>query len=380
MKRIAFLTGTRADYGKLKPLIIAIRKNSEFDIHILVTGMHLLDQYGSTVAHVMDDGLGTIHLLPNQHPSQTMENCLARTIEQISEQCTNTSFDLLVVHGDRIEALAGAIVGVLRNIPVAHIEGGEVSGTVDGLIRHSISKLSHLHFVSNKTAKKRLEQLGEKASAIYEIGSPDIDAMLFSKLPSMSKVKSRYGIKFEEYAVLIFHPVTNEIDELERAIQQTVNAIQSSNLNYIVIKPNNDLGTQIIQKGLGQLSNPDRFLHIPSMRFEYFLQLLKYAKFIVGNSSAGVREAAYYGVPAINIGTRQLNRNSNDLILNVGYEEKAILDAICSSESLKRIPRQDFGDGKSGIKFAEILNNENFWPIKTNKIFIDFANPIEEII
>jgi len=156
MKKIAFLTGTRADYGKLKPLITSISTNSDFEIHILVTGMHLLEQYGSTFAHVMDDRLGIIHLLPNQHPSQSMENCLARTIEQISEKCTDDSFDLLVVHGDRIEALAGAIVGALRNVPVAHIEGGEVSGTVDGLIRHSISKLSHLHFVSNEIAAKRL--------------------------------------------------------------------------------------------------------------------------------------------------------------------------------------------------------------------------------
>jgi len=198
--------------------------------------------------------------------------------------------------------------------------------------------------------------------------------MLFSELPSLPKVKSRYGINFEEFAVLIFHPVTNEIDELKYSIQQVVNAIQKSNLNYIVIKPNNDLGTQIIQQGLSQLSNSDRFIHIPSMRFEYFLQLLKSAKFIIGNSSAGVREAAYYGVPAINIGTRQLNRNLNELILNVGYEEKSILDAISSSESLERIPRQDFGDGKSGIKFAEILNDDNFWPIKINKIFVDVAN------
>jgi UDP-N-acetylglucosamine 2-epimerase (hydrolysing) len=374
MKKIAFLTGTRADYGKLKPLITSISTNSDFEIHILVTGMHLLEQYGSTFAHVMDDRLGIIHLLPNQHPSQSMENCLARTIEQISEKCTDDSFDLLVVHGDRIEALAGAIVGALRNVPVAHIEGGEVSGTVDGLIRHSISKLSHLHFVSNEIAAKRLEQLGEKSTSIFKIGSPDIDAMLFSELPSLPKVKSRYGINFEEFAVLIFHPVTNEIDELKYSIQQVVNAIQKSNLNYIVIKPNNDLGTQIIQQGLSQLSNSDRFIHIPSMRFEYFLQLLKSAKFIIGNSSAGVREAAYYGVPAINIGTRQLNRNLNELILNVGYEEKSILDAISSSESLERMPRQDFGDGKSGIKFAEILNDDNFWPIEINKIFVDVAN------
>lgn len=373
MKKIGFLTGTRADYGKLKPLIQAIKPDGNFEIHLLVTGMHLLDQYGSTVAHVIDDHLGIIHLLPNQHPSQNMETCLARTVEQISQTCSDNDFDLLVVHGDRIEALAGAIVGVLRNIPVAHIEGGEVSGTVDGLIRHSVSKLSHLHFVSNEKAKKRLEQLGEKTSSIYEIGSPDIDAMLFSQLPSLSEVKSRYNIDFEEYAVLIFHPVTNEIQLLNQIMEEITKSIEDSGHKFIVIKPNNDLGTHIVQKALSVLSDRERYLHIPSMRFEYFLQLLKNAKYIIGNSSAGVREAAYFGVPAINIGTRQLNRNENDLIFNTAYNKEEILESILATKNVERIPKRDFGDGKSGIKFAQILNSESFWPVDTNKVFVDVS-------
>ncbi|ASY15355.1 UDP-N-acetylglucosamine 2-epimerase (hydrolysing) [Candidatus Planktophila sulfonica] len=373
MKKIGFLTGTRADYGKLKPLIKAIKPDGNFEIHLLVTGMHLLDQYGSTVAHVIDDHLGIIHLLPNQHPRQNMETCLARTIEQISETCSDNDFDLLVVHGDRIEALAGAIVGVLRNIPVAHIEGGEVSGTVDGLIRHSVSKLSHLHFVSNKKAQKRLEQLGEKTSSIYEIGSPDIDAMLFSQLPSVSEVKTRYNIDFEEYAVLIFHPVTNEIEFLNQIMEEITKSLEHSGHKFIIIKPNNDLGTHIVQKALSTLSDRNRYLHIPSMRFEFFLQLLKNAKYIIGNSSAGVREAAYFGVPAINIGTRQLNRNENELILNTGYDKEEILESILATENIERMPKQDFGDGKSGIKFAQILNSESFWPVDTNKVFVDVS-------
>lgn len=378
MKKIAFLTGTRADYGKLKPLIEAIKPHSEFEIHLLVTGMHLLEQYGSTVTHIMDDDLGRIHLLPNQHPSQTMETCLAKTIEQLSECSAQNNFDLLVVHGDRIEALAGAIVGALRNTPVAHIEGGEVSGTVDGLIRHSVSKLSHLHFVSNENAKIRLQQLGESSSSIFTIGSPDIDAMLFSSLPSLDEVKSRYQIDFSDYSILIFHPVTNEIEELPDIMEELVSAIVVSGSNYVVIKPNNDLGTNIIQQGLSRLTDPERYIHIPSMRFEYFLQLLKNANFIIGNSSAGVREASYYGVPAINIGTRQLNRNKNEMILDAGYESQQILESIKSVPEISRTPRKDFGDGQSGKKFAEILTQDNFWPIEINKVFIDSADYIKE--
>jgi UDP-N-acetylglucosamine 2-epimerase (hydrolysing) len=371
MKKVAFLTGTRADYGKLKPLIGSLLKDSNFEIHILVTGMHLLEKYGATVNHVMEDRLGIIHLLPNQHPNQTMESALARTIEQISEVCTVNDFDLIVVHGDRIEALAGAIVGVLRNLPVAHIEGGEVSGTVDGLIRHAVSKLSHLHFVSNEIAQKRLIQLGENPNSVHVIGSPDIDVMLFNELPNLNEVKNRYKIHFDNYGILIFHPVTNEIEKLDECAVTVSEAIQDSHRNFVVIKPNNDLGTEIVQAALAKLNDPTRFIHLPSMRFEFFLQLLKSADFIVGNSSAGVREAAYFGVPAINIGSRQRNRHTNDLILNVDYKKSEILTAIESVVELERIPSQAFGDGKSGEKFARILAQSEFWPVVTDKQFVD---------
>lgn len=371
MKKVAFLTGTRADYGKLKPLIRPLLKDPNFEIHILVTGMHLLEKYGATVNHVMEDRLGIVHLLPNQHPNQTMESALSRTIEQISEVCTGNDFDLIVVHGDRIEALAGAIVGVLRNLPVAHIEGGEVSGTVDGLIRHAVSKLSHLHFVSNEKAQKRLLQLGENLNSIYVIGSPDIDVMLFNELPNLNEVKNRYKIHFDDYGILIFHPVTNEIERLVESVVAVSEAIQDSRKNFVVIKPNNDLGTEIVQAALVKLSDPTRFIHLPSMRFEFFLQLLKSADFIVGNSSAGVREAAYFGVPAINIGSRQRNRHTNELILNVDYKKSEILTAIESSFKLERIPSQAFGDGKSGEKFARILAQSEFWPVVTDKQFVD---------
>jgi UDP-N-acetylglucosamine 2-epimerase (hydrolysing) len=237
-----------------------------------------------------------------------------------------------------------------------------------------VSKLAHLHFVSNDKAKTRLQQLGENASSIHIIGSPDIDAMLFSTLPSLDEVRSRYQIGFSEYAILIFHPVTNEIEQLSKVVEEIVSAIIESELNYVVIKPNNDLGTNIIQKGLNSLTDPKRFIHIPSMRFEHFLQLLKNSKFIIGNSSAGVREAAYYGVTAINIGSRQLNRNQNDLIINVGYDANEIVTAVKSVPKGSKTPRRDFGDGQSGKKFANILTQAGFWPIEINKIFIDAAD------
>jgi UDP-N-acetylglucosamine 2-epimerase (hydrolysing) len=254
---------------------------------------------------------------------------------------------------------------------VAHIEGGEVSGTIDGVIRHSISKLSHVHFVSNSKAKSRLLQLGESLKSVHVIGSPDIDIMLDPNLPSLSTVREHYRIPFENYGILIFHPVTTELSELEFQINEIVSAVLESELNYVVIKPNNDSGSHIIQQNLTKLQDHTRFVHIPSMRFEYFLGLLKEAKFIIGNSSAGVREAPYFGVPAINIGSRQRHRAINVMVVDTEPDRIKILKAIIESEKLKRFVIQQFGSGDSALRFKAVLDSTDFWPVNTDKIFVD---------
>ena len=371
MPTVSFLTGTRADYGKLKALMQVLAQSEAFDVQVLVTGMHLLPQYGMTVSQIINDNIGTVHLIPNNTTSQTMESTLSRTIEQLATFFDQNKTDLLIIHGDRIEALAGAIVGSLRNLPTAHIEGGEVSGTVDGLIRHSVSKLSHLHFVSNETAKNRVIQLGEREDSIFVIGSPDVDVMLSDDLPSISDVKGRYTIPFDDYAIAIFHPVTNEISTIHTQIIQFCDALQSSDENYIIIKPNNDLGTEIVQNELKKLDSNSKFLHIPSMRFEFFLTLLRHSKYIIGNSSAGVREASYFGVPAINVGSRQKNRNSNELIVNSSTKTADLLDAIHRAKNLERKKIFDFGEGDAAIEFLKVLQSDSFWPISTDKEFVD---------
>jgi UDP-N-acetylglucosamine 2-epimerase (hydrolysing) len=374
-KRIAFLTGTRADYGKIKSLLTILKRDKNYQVDVLVTGMHLLPKYGETASQVLSDGLGDIYLLPNQISEQAMEVSLAKTIEQLSNFIENNKPDLFVVHGDRIEALAGAVVGALRNVPVAHIEGGEVSGTIDGLIRHSISKLAHVHFVSNQAAKSRLIQLGENEESIYVIGSPDVDIMFSSELPRIEDVKSRYEIPFSKYAILAFHPVTTELNDLKNQIDSICAALIKSKENFVVIKSNNDLGSEIIQNGINEKLKSENFKHLPSMRFEYFLTLMKNSQFMIGNSSSGVRETTYYGVPSINIGSRQRNRNKSTLIIDVSAEESQILDAISKTKELARDPQQTFGDGKSNQLFKDILDNEISWPIMTDKVFVDMEQP-----
>ena len=372
MKEIAFLTGTRADYGKIKSLLKILNLDPNYRVQILATGMHLLPKYGETITQVTDDSLGVVHLLPNQmSDEQPMEISLARTIERLSEFLDKNSPDLLVVHGDRIEALAGAIAGSIRNIPVAHIEGGEVSGTIDGLIRHSISKLAHLHFVSNESAKSRLLQLGEESNSIHIIGSPDIDVMFSENLPTIEEVKKRYDIGFQKYAIVTFHPITTELSSLNEQVTNLTEALNLSDYNYVVIKPNNDRGSEVIQEKFELSLHSPRFKHLPSMRFEYFLTLMKESHFLIGNSSAGVRESSYYGVPSINIGTRQRNRQSNQLIVDSPSLRSELLSAISKVDSIERKPIFPFGNGNSAELFKSIIDNEKIWPISTDKIFID---------
>jgi UDP-N-acetylglucosamine 2-epimerase (hydrolysing) len=373
-RKILFLTGTRADFGKMKPLIEEVERSEDFEAHIFATGMHMLARYGSTVKEIQLAGFRHIYSYINQDGSvnSQMDLVLANTIQGLGHYIREFSPDLIVVHGDRIEALAGAITGVISNILVAHIEGGEVSGTMDELIRHAVTKLSHFHFVSNNQAGKRLVQMGEAPDSIFVIGSPDIDIMLSENLPELSEVKHRYEINFPEYAIFIYHPVTTELDLLYEHIATVIAALEAAALNFLVIYPNNDPGADVILETLNRLRDNPRFRLIPSMRFEYFLTLLKNAKAVVGNSSAGIREAPVYGVPTINIGTRQMNRFNYPFIYNVPENREQILDALNNLPE-SGIRSLHFGTGDSAKLFMAQLRNSKLWATSCQKQFRDLG-------
>ncbi|MBU0941613.1 MAG: UDP-N-acetylglucosamine 2-epimerase (hydrolyzing) [Bacteroidetes bacterium] len=370
MKKIIFLTGTRADFGKIKSLISILDVHPDFEVFVFVTGMHMQEEYGYTLLEIERCEFKNIYTFENHTDEATMDLTLAKTIEGLSSYSKKINPDLIVVHGDRVETLAGAIVGSLNNILVAHIEGGELSGTVDELIRHSVSKLSHIHFVSNEEAAKRLLQMGEVASSVFTIGSPDIDIMFSNNLPSLEVAKKYYQIDFEKFAIVMFHPVTTEANEMKQYTDNFVNCLLADHHNYIVVYPNNDLGSKYIISAFEQLKKNNRFRVIPSLRFEYFLTLLKNAQFIIGNSSAGIREAPYYGLPIINIGTRQQNRAVHADIMNVDYNEASINNALKTIANHKAGDTvADFGKGDSTQLFLECLNNEKLWKINHQKQF-----------
>lgn len=371
MKKILFLTGTRADFGKLKSLIAILQEQTKIEPYLFVTGMHMQELYGYTLIEVQKSGFKNIHTFKNHTHETTMDLTLAKTIEGFSSYVNQLQPDLIIIHGDRVEALAGAIVGSLNNILVAHIEGGELSGTIDELIRHSTSKLSHIHFVSNDEARKRLIQMGELNRSVYTIGSPDVDIMFSNQLPSLDEAKKYYEITFAEYAIAMFHPVTTEIKEIGKYAHNFVNGLLESGLNYIVVYPNNDLGSRQILDSYNNFKNNPKFKVFPSLRFEYFLMFLKHAKFIIGNSSAGIREAPLYGVPTINIGTRQENRSLHAHIVNTSYEKADILAGIQNLPENLSKDHYVFGEGNSAEKFIKCLLNDDFWKVNHQKQFKD---------
>ena len=370
MKKILFLTGTRADFGKIKSLISILDNHQEFETFVFVTGMHMQKEYGYTLIEIERCNFKNVHAFENHTHETTMDLTLAKTIEGFSSYCKKINPDLIVIHGDRVETLAGAIVGSLNNILVAHIEGGELSGTVDELIRHSVTKLSHIHFVSNHEAAKRLTQMGEMKSSIFTIGSPDIDIMSSDDLPTLEIVKNYYQINFDQYAIVMFHPVTTEAKQMKQYADDFVESLLGFDENFVVIFPNNDFGSKNILEAYHKIAENKRFRIFPSLRFEYFLVLLKNAKFIIGNSSAGIREAPYYGIPVINIGTRQQNRTLNTNIINVDYQKENIDNALQSVGSNKiKIVVNDFGDGNSTELFLSSLLTSDIWKINQQKQF-----------
>jgi UDP-N-acetylglucosamine 2-epimerase (hydrolysing) len=376
-RKILFLTATRADFGKLKSLMRIVSDAEEFECTIFATGMHMLARYGSTIQEIYKSGFHNVHPYINQDGSvnSQMDLVLANTITGLGLHIRESQPDLLVVHGDRVEALAGAIAGALNNVRVAHIEGGEVSGTVDEVLRHAVTKLSHIHFVANEEAAARLRQMGEAAGSIFMIGSPDTDIMFSKALPDLQEVKRHYEIDFDEYGVVLYHPVTTEPGQIRERAHELVSALLESGRNFVVIHPNNDHGAETILQEMERLKGTPRFRFIPSMRFEYFLVLMKNACVMVGNSSAGVREAPAYAVPTVNIGSRQNRRFRCDSIVDVEENREAILQALADLPTGLE-PTHYFGKGNCASAFLHVLRNQDVWKLPKQKLFNDVSEMV----
>jgi UDP-N-acetylglucosamine 2-epimerase (hydrolysing) len=369
---LLFLTGTRADFGKLEPLAAAAR-DAGFGVTFFVTGMHMLDRYGLTKLEVHRMPGVSVHEFLNQRPGDPQDVILAKTVTGFSDYVTEHRPDLIVLHGDRIEALAGALVAATNYIPSAHIEGGEVSGTIDEVFRHCNTKLCTHHFVSSEAAARRVMALGEPEASIHVIGSPELDFHAGPSGVTLAEVKARYGIGFGDYGIAVFHPVTSEQASMGAQAAALFGALEASARDFVVIAPNNDPGSQAIFDVLNRLP-ADRFRLIPSMRFAHFSELMKNAACIVGNSSAGVREAPFLGIPSLDVGSRQTNRAQAASVTACDAGDAAAIRQFLAQEWGRRhAPHKGFGEGRAADRFAAILGDPAFWARGLQKAFQDLA-------
>ena len=367
---ILFVTGTRADFGKLEPLALAAAK-AGFEVSFFVTGMHMLARYGLTKLEVQRVPDVRAHEFLNQRPGDPQDMILAKTVMGFSDFVREHAPDLVVIHGDRVEALACALVCATNYIRCAHIEGGEVSGTIDEIYRHCNSKLASHHFVSSDDAARRVQSLGEAESHIHAIGSPELDFHANPTGVNIDEVKARYDIPFDEYGICVFHPVTSEADTIGTQAKALFDTLIGSGRHFVLIAPNNDPGSTAIFNQIDQLP-ADRFRVLPSMRFAHFSELMKNAAIMVGNSSAGVREAPFIGLASLDIGTRQTNRAKAPSVFFADAQEADKISDFLTTQWGKPYPRHSaFGGGSAAERFVDVLRSDAFWDASLQKTFHD---------
>ena len=367
-RKILFVTGTRADFGKLKPLALGASAAGH-EVSFFVTGMHVLPEYGLTKLEV--------HRLPgvqvtefvNQRATDPQDITFAKTVTGFSDYLRIEPPDLVVIHGDRVEAMAAALVCATNYIRSAHIEGGEVSGTIDEAFRHCNTKLATAHLVSSENAAKRIHGMGESPESVFVIGSPELDLHNAESGVDIAEVRARYEIPFDEYGVAIFHSVTSEQDSIQAQARALFDTLKASGRAFVVIQPNNDPGSNLILDVIRTLP-ADRFRVLPSMRFTHFSELLKNAALIIGNSSVGVREAPFLGIPSIDIGTRQTNRSRAPSISSLdAHETQSLSHLINSHWGVRFAPDTGFGHGRSVDKFLGVIEGDSFWNLPLQKNF-----------
>ena len=367
-RSIVFVTGTRADYGKMEPLAQAAFEMG-FDVEIFITGMHMLARYGTTKREVHARTHFKRVEFINQRHGDPMEIVLSKTVTGFSDYLEERRPDLVVIHGDRVEALAASLVCAMKYVRCAHVEGGEVSGTIDEVFRHCNSKLASYHFVSSEEAKRRVMRLGEPENTIAVIGSPELDMHSQPSGVTLADVRERYEIPFAEYGIAVFHPVTSEQDTIGPQADALTAALDASGRDFVVIMPNNDPGNEAIFAAIERLPR-EQFRVLPSMRFAHFSELLRNASAVVGNSSLGVREAPFLGIPSLDVGSRQSNRAHGPSIRHAAAGDRDAILGFLRDEWGRRYPSQGaFGEGNAQSRFRDVLADGAFWARDLQKSF-----------
>ena len=375
-RKILFITERRADYSRLKPIMKAVSQSKKLQLQLMVTGMHLLKSFGETINVIKKDGFKIDAVLPtfsenDEDTGASMAIAMGRALTGMPEIFNRLKPDVIFSGFDIGANFAAAIVGMHMNIHVSHIQGGEVSGTVDEVIRHGITKFSHIHFPATAESVERIIKLGENPRYVFNVGSPSLDTIKAVKYLPRQKIFSKYNLDSnKKLIILIQHPVTTEVGQTINQIKQSIKATQVINKKYstqaIAIYSNNDAGGKRIVKEL----DGSGIRVFPHIVYEDFLNLLKNADVLVGNSSAGIHEAPSFGLPTVNIGTRQQLRERGKNIIDADNNWRSIIKAIerCLTDKqfIRKVKsaKNPYDNGNTAQRVIKILETIKLPPIQ----------------
>jgi len=369
-RKIAVVVTARPSYSRIKTALRALREHPDAELHLIVAASALLDRYGSVVDRIESDGFeiaNRVHMQLEGETPVTMAKTTAIGIMELATIFDNLRPDVVVTIADRHETLATAVAASYQNIPLAHVQGGEVTGSIDEKVRHAITKLADLHLVSSRPAADRVVRMGERPATVHVTGCPSVDLAAdilespdldFDPIRKYGGVGARLDLD-AGYLVVMQHPVTTEFDHARQHVEETLKAVTALGRPTLWFWPNPDAGSDGTSRGLR--SYRERHTDVPihffkNMEPHDFLRLLHNSSCLVGNSSVGIRECSFLGVPTVNIGSRQAGRDRGPNVVDVPYEADAIEAAIRKQLASDR-PARDalYGSGDAGVKIAETL-------------------------
>ena len=385
MRKICVITGTRAEFGLLRPLIELIANDKELQLQLIATGMHLSPEFGYTLNEITEAGFmidKKVECLLSSDSSVGVSKTIALAVSGFADALAELTPDLVVVLGDRTEILGAVIATAMVNIPIAHLHGGETTeGAYDEAIRHSITKFSHLHFTSTEAYRKRVIQLGEHPDTVFNVGAIGLDAI--KKLPLLDKAsfEQAIGFKLKERNILItYHPVTLEKEAPIETFENILTALDElTDTALIFTHANSDKNGRIINRMITEYvsSHKDKAVEFKSLGQLRYLSALQYVDFVIGNSSSGILEVPAFYIPTINIGDRQKGRICNESVINSNNSLEDIKKSITfalDKTFREKIQQQEllYGNGTAAEKILQIIKEHNHISIKKSFYNIDF--------
>ena len=364
IRKVIYITGTRADYGLMREVLKRLDAAEDIELSICVTGMHLSSLYGNTIKEVEDDNFRICGIIPvdvNKATHAAMAKSIGQEIIGMTEVFEREQPDLILLLGDRGEMLAAAISAVHLNIPLVHLHGGERSGTVDEMIRHSISKLSHYHFVATESSKERLIKMGEKKDTVIIVGAPGLDEIHKYDSSKPDVFYRHYGLTFnKKIALLIYHPVVQEYDDIKSKFQNAIKAALASDLQIICLEPNSDAGGQLIREALQEYINHQDVRIIKHLQRAEFIDCLANSDVMLGNSSSGIIEAASFNLVVVNVGSRQNLRECGANIIHVDSSFESVLTGLKEALAREKMSYKNiYGDGNTSERCYQLLKTIN---------------------